>query len=198
MAKHTECTSASQYAQWMSEQLAKLDTASIDRYAQAVFQAWRDDRQVFVFGNGGSAYTASHHVTDYVKTAAVDGQRRLRAISLIDNIGLTTALGNDVSYDDIFRYPLESYARPGDLAVGISCSGNSPNVVLACQWAKDHGLTVVAITGFSGGKIGPMADIHIHFPSDNYGVVEDLQMSVAHIVAQSLRQRVLVECGAKC
>jgi D-sedoheptulose 7-phosphate isomerase len=186
----TTCNGATEYLQAMQAQLARLDPSAIDRYVDLIFQAWQDDRLVLVFGNGGSAYTASHHVTDYVKTAAVDGRRRLRAISLVDNIGLTTALGNDISYDDTLCYPLESYARPGDVAVGISCSGNSPNVVKACQWAKDHGMSVVAITGFSGGRIGSIADVHIHVSSDNYGVVEDIQMMIGHIVAQSLQARV--------
>ena len=129
-------------------------------------------------------------MTDYVKTASVDGQPRLRAFSLCDNTGLTTALGNDVSYDDIFRFPLESYAKAGDIAVGISCSGTSKNVVSAFEWAGDNGLSRVAITGFAGGTIGQMADIHITIPSDNYGVIEDIQMAVGHIATQSLFRRI--------
>ena len=79
-----------------------------------IFDAWRDDRQIFVFGNGGSAYNASHHVCDYVKTATADGARPLRAISLNDNIGISTAVGNDIGYEDVFRYPLSAYARTAD------------------------------------------------------------------------------------
>ena len=144
-----------------------------------------------MFGNGGSSFTASHHVLDYIKTAAVDGQRHLQAISLVDNIGMTTAVSNDVGFDESFRYSLASFAKPADVAVAISGSGNSPNVVKACQWAKANGLCVVALTGFDGGLIGPMADIHIHVPSDNYGMIEDLHLSVGHAAAQALHDRIL-------
>jgi phosphoheptose isomerase len=183
-------STAAAYFEHAAAIMKKLDANAIDAYGELLFGAWRDRKRVFVFGNGGSAYTSSHHVTDYVKTAAVDGARRLDAISLVDNYGLTTALGNDISYDETFVYPLQSFARGGDLAVAISCSGNSPNVVKACEWAKSNGLTVVAITGFAGGKIGKLADVHVNIPSDNYGVIEDLQMSVGHIAAQALKTRV--------
>ena len=186
----TTLSSAAEYFQLMTEQFAKLDHAAIDRYVELVYEAWRDGRRVFLFGNGGSAYTASHHVTDYVKTASDDGRPRLAAMSLVDNTGLVTALGNDVSYDDIFRYQLEAYARPGDLAVAISCSGNSPNVVKACEWAREHELTVVCISGCDGGKMCRFAHLHINIPSDNFGVVEDIQMAIGHIAAQGLYNRV--------
>lgn len=179
------------YFDTMQSVLTQIDHEPIEAYASEVFEAWRDDRQVLVFGNGGSAANASHHVADYVKTAAVDGQRRLRALCMSDNIGMLTALGNDVSYDDVFRYPLESYAKPGDLAVAITCSGNSGNLLTACEWARSNGVKVIALTGFQGGKIKDYADIHINIPSDNYGVIEDLQLSIGHIAAQILKSRIL-------
>lgn len=184
------CSSARDYFETMGGLLGAIDYEAVEAVADALFEAWQSNRCVFVFGNGGSALTASHHLLDYVKTAAVDGQPRLHAISLVDNMGLITALSNDISYDETFRYPLESFARPGDMAVAISCSGNSPNVVSACQWAKQNGLTVVALTGFAGGAIGPIADIHINVPSDNYGIIEDLHLSIGHVVSQGLHARV--------
>lgn len=187
----TIVSSAASYFAELKDLLSQIDTVAIDRYAEALFNAWRDQRTVFVFGNGGSAYCASHHVTDYIKTARVDGKKALRAVSLVDNLGLLTALGNDVSYDDIFVYPLEAMARRGDLAVAISCSGNSPNVVRAVEWATENELLTVAITGFAGGKIGAIVDIHINVPNENYGIIEDLQLSVGHIAAQYLKTRVL-------
>ncbi|MAE59850.1 MAG: hypothetical protein CMJ49_00680 [Planctomycetaceae bacterium] len=184
------CNDATDYFQQLAKMSADLDHEAIDQYAEMIFSAWRDDHSVFVFGNGGSAYTASHHVTDYVKTAAVDGQKRLKALSMVDNLGLLTAVGNDISYDDTLRYPLASFAQPGDIAEAISCSGNSPNVVAACEWAKQHGMTVVALTGFSGGRIADLADLHINVASENYGVIEDLHLSVGHVIAQTLHRRV--------
>ncbi|MFP4145145.1 MAG: SIS domain-containing protein [Phycisphaeraceae bacterium] len=182
---------ANEYVGRMKELLEMVDCAAIDRYADLLLDAWRHDRAVYVFGNGGSASCASHHVADYVKTAEVDGQRRLRAFSLCDNREMLTAIGNDLSYEDIFIHPLESYARPGDVVVGISCSGNSSNAVKACRWARDHGMGVVALTGFDGGEIGRISDLHINIPCENYGLIEDLQLSIGHIVAQMLQARII-------
>jgi D-sedoheptulose 7-phosphate isomerase len=191
-------SSARSYMDEMSQVLGEVDPASIDALADCIFQAWRDGRRVFVFGNGGSAYNASHMVTDLVKTAAVGGQRRLAAFSLVDNFGLTTAIGNDLSYDETLSYPLESFANAGDVAIAISCSGNSPNVLRACRWAREHGLTVAALTGFAGGKVKEMADIHVNVPSTNYGIMEDLHLSVGHIIAQSLKSRIMEQMGQPC
>jgi phosphoheptose isomerase len=182
--------SAKQYFDAMGSVIARIDPKAVDAYAAILADAWRNRRRVLVFGNGGSAYNASHHVTDYVKTASVPGRRRLHALSLTDNAGLTTAVGNDLAYDQTFLFPLESYAQPGDVAVAISCSGNSPNLLRACEWARAHGLTVVALTGFSGGKVKDLAHLHINVPSDNYGIIEDLHLSVGHIASQMLHAAV--------
>ena len=189
----TTNTDALGYLDAMRTLLDNIDAIAIDALSDLLFHTWRDDRTVLVFGNGGSAVTASHWVTDLVKTAAVEGQRRLRAMCLVDNVGLTTAIANDIEYLESFRYVLESYARPADVAVAISASGNSPNVVAACEWAKSHSVKVVTLTGFAGGKIAGLADLHIHVPSDNYGLIEDLHMAVGHMVAQSLQSRVMKE-----
>src|SRR5216110_269812 len=142
---------AGSYIAEMARVVGLIDPIAVERFCEIIFTAWRDDRHVFVFGNGGSAYTSSHFVTDLFKTASVEGKKRLHAISLVDNVGLTTAIANDIANEEIFRFPLASYARSGDIAIGISCSGNSPNLLRACEWAKDNGLTVIALTGFSGG-----------------------------------------------
>jgi len=188
---------ASQYLSQLSQLAGRLDARAIDALADSVFAAWSNQASVFIFGNGGSALTASHWACDLVKTAAVVGQRRLRAVSLADNMGLITALGNDISFDEVFAFQLESHARAGDLAVAISASGNSPNVLRACQWAREHGLLVAALTGFGGGKLRSLADIHVNVPSENYGLIEDLHMSVGHIVAQALRARVAAAAPAQ-
>lgn len=192
MAGSTVRTSAD-YFRALAETGARIDNAAVEKYADTLWDAWKRRARVFVFGNGGSAYNASHHVTDYVKTACVAGQPRLLAFSLTDNVGLSTAVGNDLSYEETFSFPLESYAQAKDVAVGISCSGNSPNLLRACRWARENGLTVVALTGFAGGKVRDLAHIHINIPSDNYGVIEDLHMSVGHVAAQMLQNRILSE-----
>ena len=192
----TICGSAKTYLTQLNQLAGLLDGRRIEEFAGLLFDAWQEDRGVFIFGNGGSASTASHHVCDFVKTAAVDGQRRLRAFSLVDSVGMGTALGNDVGYEDTFCYPLETYAKPGDIAVAISGSGNSPNVLRACEWARANGLTVVALTGFAGGKLKALADLHINVPSDNFGLIEDLHLVVGHAVSQILKARVMEEAKA--
>ena len=152
---------------------------------------------MFIFGNGGSALTASHQACDLLKTASVDGQRRLQVLALSESTGLITAIGNDLSYDQIFRFALETHARRGDIAIAISASGNSPNVLIACEWARETGLMVIALTGHSGGKLAALADLHVNVPSDNYGLIEDLHLSIGHIAAQMLRSRIMGECGLR-
>lgn len=189
-------TNSSEYLKGLAELIAKIDPHPIDVLADLLFEAWRDRRRVFVFGNGGSASTASHMVCDLVKTASVEGQHRLDATALGDNIPLVTALANDESYNDVFSYPLESYGKRGDVAIAISCSGNSPNLLSACDWAHSHGLSVAALTGFSGGRVKALADIHINIPSDNYGLIEDLHLSVCHMIAQGLKGRIMEDADA--
>lgn len=164
-----------------------LDYKAIEGLTKQIFKTWVDKGQVFVFGNGGSACTATHFVADLVKTAAVEGKRHLHAFSLNDNVGLLTAIGNDITYDDIFRYALSCYAKPGDMVIAISCSGNSPNVLQACHWAKENKLLVAAVTGFAGGHLKDLADLHINVPHEDFGIVESLHSSIAHIVTQEFK-----------
>lgn len=185
----TICSSAASYLAELRRLLDQIDHRPIDRLGELLFGAWQRDRQVLVIGNGGSASTASHYVTDLVKTASVPGLRRLRTLSLSDNPGLTTAIGNDIAFEDTFLFPLEAYARSGDLVIAISGSGRSANVVRALQWAREHGLTTVAVTGFDGGTIGSMVDLHVNIPTTNFGLLEDLHLSIGHMVSQSVHTR---------
>ncbi len=185
----TMINSPGDYFAELQRAASAIDQRAVQRYADALFDCWKNDRLVLIFGNGGSHANASHTVADYVKTAMVDGKRRLRAMCMSDNLPMLTALGNDMGYDTTFSFPLETYGRAGDLAVAISCSGISPNILKAAEAAKRLGMTLVALTGLQGGKVGPMADIHINVPSDNFGVIEDLHMSVGHITAQMFHNR---------
>jgi D-sedoheptulose 7-phosphate isomerase len=185
------CRSAASYVEDFSQVLAQIDVAGIESFSEVLFEAWLERRQVFFFGNGGSASTASHHVLDLVKTASVHGQHHLRAMGMNDNIGIVTAVSNDIDYVESFSMPLAAYSQPGDVAVAISCSGNSPNIVHACNVARSRQLTIVGLTGFDGGKVRGLADLHINIPSDNYGIIEDLHLSIGHMVAQILRNRIL-------
>ena len=181
--------------QWISNyinaQKAALDSIPVEAVAQLIQklqQALKDDRHIFVFGNGGSAANASHFVTDLGKGSSDKVGKRFRCLSLSDNVSWMTAIGNDYSYDDIFVRQLENFGRKGDIALGISVSGNSPNCVKALEWAKKNGLETVALVG---GKRGCMAQLaeHVLVVNDtHYGRVEDAQMGICHMLCYAFME----------
>ena len=150
----------------------------IDRFRQAL----KEDRQIFVFGNGGSAANASHFVTDLGKGASDKVGRRFRCLSLNDNVSWMTALGNDYSYEEVFCRQLMNYGKPGDLVFVMSVSGNSPNVVRGVEWARKNGLRTIALVGGKKGKLADLADVALVIDSPHYGRVEDAHMGICHMV----------------
>ncbi len=178
-----------QYSAQFAETIRQLDFQVVNRIMEELEQARRDDRQVFVIGNGGSASSASHWACDFGKGVNVEGIKRFRISSLTDNMAWITALGNDISYADIFVEPLRNALRPGDVVVGLSVSGNSENVVRAFQYAKEQGATVIALVGAKEGRMKQLADIALVIPSGDYGIVEDTHMFVNHVISQYLRSR---------
>src|SRR5690349_21253136 len=135
-------------ANYITAQKAAHDSIPADAVAQLIEKlrvAHKEDRQIFVFGNGGSAANASHFATDLGKGASDKLGKRFRVLSLNDNVSWMTAIGNDYAYEDVFVRQLENYGRPGDIALSLSVSGNSPNCVKALAWAKAHGLKTVAL-----------------------------------------------------
>src|SRR5438105_5250600 len=174
---------------WISEyvqaQKAALDSISIERVGRLLDtfrQALAEERQIFVFGNGGSAANASHFITDLGKGASDKLARRFRCLSLNDNVSWMTALGNDYSYDDIYARQLMNYGKAGDLAMALSVSGNSPNVVRAVEWAKANGLSTIALVGAKRGRLADLAEQVIVINSTHYGRVEDAQMGICHML----------------
>lgn len=144
---------------------------------------------IWVAGNGGSAAIADHTVCDCSKGTYVEGQPPLRAISLTANVPLLTALGNDISYDDVFSEPLKYYLKPEDAVLLVSSSGNSPNVIKACEYANAKGVPTIAFVGFKGGKLAETAQSVVHIEIENYGIVEDTHQSLIHAMTQYLRAR---------
>jgi len=144
--------------------------------------ALRDGRRIFVFGNGGSAANASHFATDLGKGASDKVGKRFHVLSLNDNISWMTALANDYSYEDVFVGQLQNYAGRGDFALGISVSGNSPNCVKAMIWAKQNGLRTAALVGARRGRMAEIADRVIVIADTHYGRVEDVQMTICHML----------------
>ncbi|MBN1346145.1 MAG: SIS domain-containing protein [Phycisphaerae bacterium] len=180
----------SRYIGGLKDALNELDLAAIDGVASMIHQAYEKDRQIFIIGNGGSAATASHFACDLGKGASVEGKRRFRVISLTDNVSLMTAIGNDLSYDDLFSAQLENLVNKGDLVIGITASGNSPNILKAIELAKSFGARTIGLIGFGGGKLQPMVDHAVVASSRNYGHVEDLHLILEHMITQALRERI--------
>lgn len=170
--------------------MARLDTDLIDRISEQIWQAYEQDHTVYLFGNGGSAALASHLACDLAKGTAANGRRRLRAVSLNDNAALVTALANDHEYAEIFAEQLH-HIEPGDVALAISSSGNSPNVVRGLEVARQAGATTIAVSGFKGGRVKSLCDMCLVVPSDNVQYIEDSHLSVMHAIFSALRQRML-------
>jgi D-sedoheptulose 7-phosphate isomerase len=165
--------------------------AAVKQIAPVLLRARREDRTIFFFGNGGSASTASHFVTDIAKVAGgTEGRgkgRRFRCLSLNDNIPGLTAWANDVGYAEIFSGPLRALAEKGDVAVAISGSGNSPNVLEAVKTARTMGLTTVGLTGMGGGKLKDLVDVAMVVPSNSMQHTEDTHLIVLHLLTAYLR-----------
>lgn len=166
---------------------------ALARAAEILTSAYGGGNTVYACGNGGSAAISNHLLCDHTKCIRTDTRLMPRVVSLASNIEVITAIANDIAYDDIFVYQLENLARPGDVLITISASGDSENVVRAASWARDHGLHTVAMTGFAGGRTGSLAEVHLHVEGDNYGVIEDVHQSLMHILAQYIRQAHMAE-----
>ena len=176
---------------YLAAQKAALDSIPVEAVAKLVEtfrQALKEDRQIFVFGNGGSAANASHFVTDLGKGSSDKLSRRFRCLSLNDNVSWLTALGNDYAYDEVFSRQLMNYGKAGDLVFAMSVSGNSPNVVRGVEWAKKNGLRTIALVGGKKGKLAELADTVIVIDSPHYGRVEDAQMGVCHMLCYAFME----------
>jgi D-sedoheptulose 7-phosphate isomerase len=165
--------------------------AAMERIVPVLLRARTEDRTIFFFGNGGSASTASHFVTDIAKVAGgTEGRgkgRRFRCVSLNDNVPGLTAWANDVGYSEVFSGPLRALAEKGDVAVAISGSGNSPNVLEAVKTARAMGLTTIGLTGMGGGKLKDLVDVPLVVPSNSMQHTEDTHLIVLHLLTAYLR-----------
>ena len=172
-------------AQYKTEVLKALETVDLEKVNQAIElfkDARANGRHIFVCGNGGSATTASHFACDIVKGASYNRNHRFRIMALTDQTATLTAYANDVSYDCVFVEQLRNFAQPGDLVMGISGSGNSPNVLRALEYANSIGCKTLALTGRDGGKLGPLAQLNIQVPVPHMGRIEDAHMIVCHLI----------------
>ena len=183
--------SASAYGQAYFAEMARvaaaIDMARLDQVADCLGRAYQRGAAVFVCGNGGSAALANQMVCDHMKSMQTDANVKARLISLVSTVETLTAIANDISYDAVFALPLQTLARPGDLLLTYSASGDSENIVRAIEWAVGNDVEAISITGFEGGRSARNATLNLHVPADNYGVLEDLFQSISHILVHSLR-----------
>jgi D-sedoheptulose 7-phosphate isomerase len=179
------------YHEEIARAWASVDPAAFGGAAALLETAINDGRTIYACGNGGSASIANHLHCDVLKGAQADTGLKPKVTSLAGPLELLTAIANDFAYAEVFVFPLRTLAAPGDLLITVSSSGNSENIVRAIEWARGNGLKTIAMTGFSGGRSAPIADVNLHVQAENYGIVEDIHQSLMHCLAQYLRQRAM-------
>lgn len=170
------------------EVIKRLNIDDINAAVQAIWAAYEREATIYIFGNGGSAATASHYVCDFNKGISEKKEKKFNVVCLNDNYPMMMAVANDISYDEVFRYPLINKLKPTDLVIGISGSGNSKNVIRAVEYAKEVGAPVVGITGYHGGKLKELADYHMDVMEDDMQISEDLHMIFDHMMYFVLNQ----------
>lgn len=167
--------------------IKRLNLDELNEAMNAILDARNRAATIWTMGNGGSAATASHFVCDFAKGASeAMGGKKFDFRCLSDNTPILTAIGNDISYDDIFRFQLEGILKPEDLIIAISGSGNSKNVIRAVEYAKEIGAKVIGLTGYSGGKLKELADYRMHVPIDDMQITEDIHMIFDHMMMKLL------------
>ncbi len=172
----------SRYKAKLVDALDTVDLKAVARAIEILKQARDENRHIFVCGNGGSAATASHFVTDMVKGASYTRESRFRIMALTDSMSTITAYSNDVGYDCVFAEQLKNFAERGDVLMAISGSGNSPNVLCATEYANAKGCETIALTGRDGGKLGKVAKLNIRVAEDHMGRIEDAHLIVCHML----------------
>ncbi len=177
------------YRGTLEKTIASVDLAKVKQAVEWFVEARRDDRQIFSCGNGGSALTASHMVTDVLKGASFERDKRFRVVPLTDSVGVITAYANDVGYEFVFAEQLKNHARKGDLVVALSGSGNSPSVLRAVEYANSIGCRTIGLTGRDGGKLGRLAQLEIRVADTHMGRIEDAHLIVCHMIAYYFMDR---------
>lgn len=177
-----------QYIEDLQETLDRLPIEAIEQVIQLLAEARVNRKQVFIMGNGGSAATASHFVCDLAKGTRHPSLPPFRAISLNDSIPIMLAFANDEGYETVFASQLECQASPGDLVIGISASGNSSNILRAVETANQVPAVTIGFTGFDGGILSSLVDLHVHVPSSCIEQVEDIHLALEHLICTALRE----------
>jgi D-sedoheptulose 7-phosphate isomerase len=177
------------YFQRLEQSIAQLPYGQIDQIVGVLGRAFEEERTIFVFGNGGSASSASHMVSD-MNRGVCDANRRIKVMALTDNVPLLTACANDHGYETVFSEQLRNFVQPGDVALAISCSGDSPNVLLALTTARQAGAFTLGLGGFNGGAMKDLCDVCAVVPSDNMQIIEDLHLAMLHAIFTALKEKI--------
>jgi len=179
-----------EYINTVTKYILQLPVDLIEEIIEILHASRLAGQQVFIMGNGGSASTASHFACDIAKNTRQEGWPHFKALALTDNMAVFSAYANDEGYENVFAQQLKNLVQPGDIVIGISASGNSPNVLNAMEVAEQYQAVRIGFTGFDGGQLSQMVDINIHIPSHNYGQVEDIHLMLGHIIVNELQERV--------
>ncbi len=174
------------YVEKLKIVLDSLDTNDIESAIELIYSKWREGKQIITLGNGGSSMTALHFITDWSKSIFMSSGIPFRGRSLVDNMGLIMAYGNDLSFNDIFSEQLKNLMQPGDLVIAISGSGNSENVIRAVEYANNNGGITLGLSGFSGGKLKNMVHHSIWVNVNDMQLSEDVHSIFGHMVMQKL------------
>lgn len=177
---------ADRYLSDLKNQLNRFDTGGFSAIVEAILDAYAHTRRIFVMGNGGSASTASHFACDINKGCCIDLEHKFKMICLNDSLPTLMAIANDLSYASVFVEQLKNFFEPKDLVIGISGSGNSPNVIAAIDYARLHGAKTIGLSGFDGGTLAKSVDIAWVAGIQDMQKVEDLHMIVVHMIMQAV------------
>lgn len=184
---------ADEYFNLLADAGRTVSPEALSAAANLLIGASQAGRTLFSCGNGGSAAIANHLVCDCLKGVRTGTLLKPKVVSLSSTVELITAIVNDIGYDEMFAFQIDSLGGEGDVLIAISSSGESPNILAALERAKSRGMRTIAMTGFSGGEASRLADISLHVNADNYGVVEDVHQSLMHILAQYMRHSNLID-----
>ena len=180
--------STSTYFSEVEQMLRAISLPDLRQALDILEEAYHDGRRIFILGNGGSAATASHFALDLAKNTIMPGAPRVKAISLTDHVPLITAWSNDTHYEHIFAEQLANLLEPGDVVIGISASGNSPNVINAVKLAQRSRASTFGLLGANGGQLKHMLDAYVLAPGQNIEQEEDAHMILAHVITRHMRE----------
>ncbi len=190
MRKENLKNHAIEYKGKLNDLFDQIDYDVLEQITATIVNAYKNDKTIYVAGNGGSAATASHYKVDFGFFVRYFKKKRIKVVSLTDHSPLMTAIGNDNSYDEVFTQQMQDYFNEDDVLIAISASGNSMNVVKAAEYANELGGTSIGLVGFEGGKLKDACKISLFTPNPkgDYGPIEDLHMIICHMLVSYLRE----------